>query len=119
MHRLIGKSNATQMAAEGSDVIAGVRTEQDGKAITATNPRRIRPVLLDVTSAEHISALANSLPAQLNATVNNAGIAVSGPVEAVRMQNPPGWVARHDPAVPLPVKGGVPVVLTRVPAAAN
>ena len=60
-----------------------VRTEQDGKAITATNPRWIRPVLLDVTNGEHISALANSLPTQLNAIVNNAGIAVSGPVEAV------------------------------------
>ena len=64
-----------QMASESSDVIAGVRTEQDGKAITATNPRWIRPVLLDVTNGEHISALANSLPTQLNAIVNNAGIA--------------------------------------------
>lgn len=82
---------AIQMAAEGSDVIGGVRTEQDGKAITATNPRRISPVLLDVTDAEHISALANSLPTQLNAIVNNAGIVVSGPVEAV----PPTEVRRQ------------------------
>ncbi|WAC94200.1 SDR family NAD(P)-dependent oxidoreductase [Mycobacterium sp. Aquia_213] len=78
------------MAAEGSDVIAGVRTEQDGKAIAATNPRRTSPVLLDITNAEHISALANSLPTQLNAVVNNARIAVSGPVEAV----PPTEVRR-------------------------
>jgi NAD(P)-dependent dehydrogenase (short-subunit alcohol dehydrogenase family) len=81
--RGIGKSIAMQMAALGWDVIAGVRTEQDGEAITATNPRRISPVLLDVTDAEHISALANSLPTQLDALVNNAGIVVSGPVEAV------------------------------------
>ena len=89
--RGIGKSIAMQMAALGWDVIAGVRTEQDGKAITATNPRRITPVLLDVTNAEHISALANSLPAQLNAIVNNAGIAVNGPVEGV----PPTDVRRQ------------------------
>jgi cytochrome P450 len=36
-----------------------------------------------------------------------------------RMQTPPGWVARQDPAQPLPVDGGVQVVLTKVPAAAN
>jgi cytochrome P450 len=36
-----------------------------------------------------------------------------------RIQLPPGWVARHNPAQPLRVKGGVPVVLTKVPAAAN
>lgn len=35
-----------------------------------------------------------------------------------RMQNPPG-LGCPDLTVPLPVKGGVPVVLTRVPAAAN
>ncbi len=80
-----------QMAADGSHVIAGVRTEQDGEAITATNPRRIGPGLLDVTNAEHISALANSLPTQLNAIVHNAGIVVSGPVEAV----PPTEVRRQ------------------------
>jgi NAD(P)-dependent dehydrogenase (short-subunit alcohol dehydrogenase family) len=89
--RGIGKSIAMQMAALGWDVIAGVRTEQDGKAITATNPRRITPILLDVTNAEHISALANSLPAKLNAIVNNAGIVVNGPVEAV----PPTEVRRQ------------------------
>jgi cytochrome P450 len=36
-----------------------------------------------------------------------------------RLQTPAGWVARYDPAQPLPVKGGVPVVLTKVPTAAN
>jgi cytochrome P450 len=36
-----------------------------------------------------------------------------------RIQTPAGWAARRDPAQPLPVKGGVPVVLTKVPAAAN
>jgi cytochrome P450 len=35
-----------------------------------------------------------------------------------RVQTLPGWVARHDPATPWPVKGGVSVVLTKVPAAA-
>jgi cytochrome P450 len=36
-----------------------------------------------------------------------------------RLEIPPDWVARHDPAVPWPVKGDVPAVLTKVPAAAS
>ncbi len=88
--RGIGKSIAMQMAAAGWDVIAGVRTERDREAITATNPRRISSVLLDITNAEHVEALDNSLPTQLDAVVNNAGIVVGGPVEAV----PPTEVRR-------------------------
>jgi NAD(P)-dependent dehydrogenase (short-subunit alcohol dehydrogenase family) len=81
--RGIGQSIATHLAADGWDVIAGVRNQQDGAAITAANPRRISSVLLDITNAEHLSTLADSLPAQLDAVVNNAGIVVGGPMEAV------------------------------------
>jgi cytochrome P450 len=36
-----------------------------------------------------------------------------------RVQIFPGWVPRPDPARSLPVKGGVPVVLTKLPATTN
>jgi cytochrome P450 len=36
-----------------------------------------------------------------------------------RIHTPAGWTPRHDPALPWPVKGGVPAVLTKVPAAAK
>jgi cytochrome P450 len=36
-----------------------------------------------------------------------------------RLQLPPDWIAQHDPAVPWPVKGEVPAVLTKVAAAAK
>lgn len=36
-----------------------------------------------------------------------------------RIQTPPGWAPRHDPAVVWPVKDGVPAILTKVPARAK
>ena len=81
--RGIGRSIATHLAAGGWDVIAGVRNEQDAAAITAAHPQRISSVLLDVTDPEQIAALDNSLPERLDAVVNNAGVAVGGPIEAV------------------------------------
>jgi NAD(P)-dependent dehydrogenase (short-subunit alcohol dehydrogenase family) len=85
--RGIGKSIVERLAALGWDVIAGVRNEQDAEAITKANPQRVSSVLLDVTSAEHIAALAASLPQRLDAIVNNAGVVVSGPMEALDPQD--------------------------------
>lgn len=64
-------------------MIAGVRTERDAEAVTALDPHRISAVLLDVTDAGQIAALADVLPARLDAVVNNAGVVVSGPMETV------------------------------------
>ena len=86
--RGIGRSIVEHLAASGWDVIAGVRNEQDAAAITKAYPQRISSVLLDVTDARHIAALPESLPQQLDAIVNNAGIVVSGPMETVR---PDDW----------------------------
>ncbi|MGE2691897.1 SDR family oxidoreductase [Mycolicibacterium pulveris] len=81
--RGIGKAIAEHLASRGWDVIAGVRTRSDAEAVTAAHPQRISVVLLDVTNAEHIDALATVLPARLDAVVNNAGIAVAGAVETI------------------------------------
>jgi NAD(P)-dependent dehydrogenase (short-subunit alcohol dehydrogenase family) len=39
--------------------------------------------VLDITNADHLAALDESLPATLDAVVNNAGVVVGGPIEAV------------------------------------
>jgi NAD(P)-dependent dehydrogenase (short-subunit alcohol dehydrogenase family) len=81
--RGIGKAITEHLAARGWDVIAGVRSHADAEALTAVDPQRITAVMLDVTNAEHIDALATSLPARLDAVVNNAGIVVAGATETV------------------------------------
>ena len=82
--RGIGRATALRLAAAGWDVHAGVRSEADGEALAAAAPGgRITPVLLDVTDEAQVAALPDALPARLDAVVNNAGIAVGGPVEVV------------------------------------
>ena len=81
--RGIGRAIVEHLASSGWDVIAGVRSEQDAAAITAVAPQRVSAVILDVTDADDIAKLSASLPDRLDALVNNAGIVVAGPVEAV------------------------------------
>ncbi|MBJ7339382.1 SDR family NAD(P)-dependent oxidoreductase [Mycolicibacterium sp.] len=81
--RGIGRSITEYLAQRGWDVVAGVRTPDDAAAVAAADTRRITPVILDVTDDGHIADLARSLPARLDGIVNNAGIAVNGPMEAV------------------------------------
>jgi NAD(P)-dependent dehydrogenase (short-subunit alcohol dehydrogenase family) len=80
--RGIGRSIVCHLAASGWDVVAGVRTEEDAAAIGAVGPR-ISPVRLDVTDTAHIAALDDALPDHLDAVVNNAGIFLPCPVEAL------------------------------------
>jgi NAD(P)-dependent dehydrogenase (short-subunit alcohol dehydrogenase family) len=84
--RGIGHATARMMAARGWDVIAGVRTDADAARLTHAGGR-IRTVVLDITNAEHLAALSDALPDRLDAVVNNAGIVVGGPVEAVGLHD--------------------------------
>lgn len=81
--RGIGRTIAEHLAGAGWDVVAGVRSQRDADAVVAANPARISAVLLDVTDEAHIDALDAALPTRLDAVVNNAGIAVAGPMECV------------------------------------
>jgi NAD(P)-dependent dehydrogenase (short-subunit alcohol dehydrogenase family) len=81
--RGIGRSIAEHLASRNWDVIAGVRTQRDAEAITSANPQRISAVILDVTNDDHLEQLGDALPDRLDAVVNNAGIAVAGPMESV------------------------------------
>jgi NAD(P)-dependent dehydrogenase (short-subunit alcohol dehydrogenase family) len=82
--RGIGRAAALRMAAAGWDVHAGVRNSTAGDELVAAGPSgRITPVTLDVTDAAQLAALPDALPQRLDAVVNNAGVVVGGPIEAV------------------------------------
>lgn len=82
--RGIGRAIAERLAGAGWTIYAGVREDVSReRAVEADG--RITPVLLDITDQTHIDGLADVLPDRLDAVVNNAGIGVLGPVEAVSM----------------------------------
>ncbi len=81
--RGIGRTVALHLANEGWDVIAGVRRESDGARLSAEGSGRIVPITLDVTDETQVAALDAGLPERLDALVNNAGILLTGPVEAM------------------------------------
>lgn len=79
----IGRVVAQRLASVGFDVLAGVRKQEDADALSADHPR-IEPVILDVTDPAQIEALAARIGDRpLAALVNNAGIAVAGPLEGI------------------------------------
>jgi NAD(P)-dependent dehydrogenase (short-subunit alcohol dehydrogenase family) len=81
--RGIGRTTVVRLAASGWDVLAGVRDPSGADEIRAAHPERIAPITLDITDTEQVASLDASLPARLDAIVNNAGVVVGGPLEAV------------------------------------
>lgn len=84
----IGQCCAMLLAKKGMTVFGGVRSTEDADQLAKFNPS-ITPVLLDVTEATSIQQALETIQAALppgkglNGLVNNAGIAVGGPLEAV------------------------------------
>ncbi|MGB3771984.1 MAG: SDR family oxidoreductase [Rhodococcus sp. (in: high G+C Gram-positive bacteria)] len=81
--RGIGLACTRRLAASGITVFGGARSREH-LDLLADMPG-VHPVRLDVTDASSVAALADVLPSELHGVVNNAGIAVQGPVEAVPM----------------------------------
>jgi NAD(P)-dependent dehydrogenase (short-subunit alcohol dehydrogenase family) len=84
----IGEATALRLAARGATVYGGVRRAADGARLEATSSGRVRWLELDVTRADQIRAAAERLTAELGSggldgLVNNAGIALGGPLEFV------------------------------------
>ena len=88
----IGEATALHLAAEGWQVFAGVRKDDDGERLVeqarrGPGPGRLLPVLLDVTDEGGVqAALAGPVAeacgsAGLQGLVNNAGVARGGPIE--------------------------------------
>jgi len=92
----IGEAIALELAGAGWIVIGTVRKPEDGARLAAALGKSFHPVRMDVTAADTIASAAGETAAicgasGLSALVNNAGIAVAGPLllvpeEALRQQ---------------------------------
>jgi NAD(P)-dependent dehydrogenase (short-subunit alcohol dehydrogenase family) len=103
----IGRACALRFDRLGYRVLAGVRRPEDAEALKAASDGRIEPLTLEVTNQQSVTAAAAVLgdaplhglvlrdaplhglvlrDAPLHGLVNNAGIAVAGPVELVPLE---------------------------------
>lgn len=81
----MGAATARELATRGYHVLAGVRSDKDAKAASAVG---VEPIILDITVPDQIPSLAERIDNDpqgrpLRAVVNNAGIAINAPVEAL------------------------------------
>ncbi len=85
----IGHETAFLLAQRGYTVFAGVRKEGDREALEAEHPN-IRPIILDVTVPADVARAIETIResgATLRGLVNNAGIAVAGPLEFLPLES--------------------------------
>ncbi|MFN2451442.1 MAG: SDR family NAD(P)-dependent oxidoreductase, partial [Candidatus Dormibacteria bacterium] len=83
----IGRACVLALDRLGWRVFAGVRRDQDGEELRAAAGAQLRILRLDVTSPDDIAAAATEVAAAtggaLDGLVNNAGFALSAPLEFV------------------------------------
>ena len=84
----IGRATALHLDQRGWRVFAGVRKEEDAASLREAGSQRLEPLMLDVTDPGQIAAAAERIDAEpgepgLDGLVNNAGIAVPGPLETL------------------------------------
>jgi NAD(P)-dependent dehydrogenase (short-subunit alcohol dehydrogenase family) len=88
----IGRASALRLDAGGWRVFAGVRKEDDGEALRGAASGRLTPLILDVTEPGQVADAATRIDvalagAGLDGLVNNAGIAVPGPLETLPIED--------------------------------
>jgi len=85
----IGRACAEHLDGLGFGVFAGVRKEADADSLRGAGSARMQPLMLDVTDTASVLATARAIeeaaPAGLRGLVNNAGIAIGGPLEFVTL----------------------------------
>lgn len=84
----IGEACAVELDRLGWRVFAGIRDPRAGERLAQRASARMVPVQLDVTDSDQIAAAARHIeeavgPHGLDGLVNNAGVAVPGPLEAL------------------------------------
>jgi NAD(P)-dependent dehydrogenase (short-subunit alcohol dehydrogenase family) len=83
----IGEATALRLARRGHTVYAGVRRPEDSKRLEASADGELRAVRLDVTDEAEIRLVAAELEGEpLRGLVNNAGVVIAGPVEALALE---------------------------------
>ena len=86
----IGEATAKRLHASGFRVFAGVRKPEDGERLTAAGVTVVQP--LDVTKPDDIAAAVEAIEEALGdeplrGIVNNAGIGIGGPLEALDLDD--------------------------------
>jgi len=81
----IGEACARHLASLGFNVFAGVRKQEDGERVAG---ERIEPVIADVADDTSVASAAETIRSAVGNTgltglVNNAGVAVAGPLEFI------------------------------------
>lgn len=87
----IGKATALHLLAKDVPVIGSVRREVDAEPILRSYPKLFTPLVFDVRDSDAILESVESVKKQVTDTglgglVNNAGIAVSGPMQHVKSE---------------------------------
>jgi NAD(P)-dependent dehydrogenase (short-subunit alcohol dehydrogenase family) len=127
----IGKACALLLDRSGYRVFAGVRKVQAGESLRAEASERLTPVILDITDSEEIAQTVETVAKSLGpdvglaGLVNNAGVAVVGPLEFLplgdlRRQfevNVIGNIAVTQAFIPLVEKGKGRIINISSPAA--
>jgi NADP-dependent 3-hydroxy acid dehydrogenase YdfG len=108
----IGAATARRLVSEGYDVWAAARRRDRLDALRDELGGALRPVSLDVTSAESVAALAAEVGGSLNVLVNNAGGAFG--METVAEADPADWRAMFE----VNVIGALQVTQALLPALA-
>jgi NAD(P)-dependent dehydrogenase (short-subunit alcohol dehydrogenase family) len=87
----IGRATALRLDGSGWRVFAGVRRPEDAESLRGEGSDRLTPVFLDVTEPDQIAAAAEQVeresPDGLAGLVNNAGVAIPGPLETVPLED--------------------------------
>ena len=87
----IGRATALHLDSIGFRVHAGVRKEADGRDLEQAASGPLAHVILDITAPDQIGAAAETIgaaaPDGVWGLVNNAGIAVAGPLEYLPMED--------------------------------
>ena len=87
----IGRATALRLDASGWRVFAGFRDPAHGESLRQAGSERLTPLTLDVTDPEQIAAAAARVEAEsedgLHGLVNNAGVAIPGPLETIPLED--------------------------------
>jgi NAD(P)-dependent dehydrogenase (short-subunit alcohol dehydrogenase family) len=87
----IGRATALRLDSSGWRVFAGVRRDEDAESLRGAASPRLEPVFLDVTEPEQIAAAAERVEREsengLAGLVNNAGVAIPGPLETIPLED--------------------------------